>query len=754
MALYSRSVLLMATLGLLSPAALGLGLGEVSVQSYLNEPLRAEVALLDVQRINTDDIRVRLANQEEFDRMGSERNYFLMGIQFDVRVENGLGKVLLSTEQPLLEPYLDLVIEARWPTGRLLREYTLLIDLPPAIKPTPVQVSSKASEAVAALPEPVDAPPAPVAAKPMQPARVATRQYDSDTEATPEAGGRYLVQKEDTLWRIAAAARPEGATVEETMFAILEMNGDAFNGRNINGLRAGYVLELPTSREIMLSVGEAVQAARQHNADWESGVAYTPTVRVVADDELPEETASAAVAVDGAQSQGGADAAAVEADTDVDSNVLVDSGLNDTLSDTASIVDERQEQLAAIRSRVEILADQVVELESTLVVKDQEIASLQSRLQAQAATASTKQGEAVPNGTLIYWVYALIAANVLTAIAFFWYRRRVIARDEVALSPPGSEDGTNRDANTVANNAPGHASDADEKESSAAADALSEADIYIAYQRYEQAITVLQQALSQLPDNGALCLKALQVHLLMEQRQAAEAMLVQLRRIGDMSLISEAETLLADKPLHAMTSEAAPTALSTPAVGSDAVISTAPSDGELSTPATGATDSGSSAWQPTATEIGSGLSLEPMEGSADSVADSVDDMGWEPLAESTPVVADNATDAMTLPNWGNMSESVASTDDASAAQPAIDDELSGLDLELELPEQDNSVPDSDHDDLMFASDSDPLETKLDLARAYIDMGDEEGARPVLQEVADAGTLQQQAEARQLLSRLS
>lgn len=753
MALYSRSVLLIATLGLLSPAVLGLGLGEVSVQSYLNEPLRAEVALLDVQRFNTNDIRVRLANQEEFDRMGSERTYFLMGIQFDVRVENGLGKVLLSTEQPLLEPYLDLVIEARWPTGRLLREYTLLIDLPPAIKPTPVQVSSKASEAVAALPEPVDAPPPAVAAKPMQPARVATRQYDSDTEATPEAGGRYLVQKEDTLWRIAAAARPEGATVEETMFAILEMNGDAFNGRNINGLRAGYVLELPTSREIMLSVGEAVKAARQHNADWESGVAYTPAVRVVADDELPEETASAAMAGDSAQDQGSTDAAVVDAETDSDSDAPLDSDFKNTLTDAASIVDERQEQLAAIRSRVEILANQVVELESTLVLKDQEIATLQSRLQAQAATASTKQGEAVPNSTLIYWVYALIAANVLTAIAFFWYRRRVTARDEVALSPPGTDDATNRDATTDADTAQSHASDADEKDSSAAADALSEADIYIAYQRYEQAITVLQQALSQSPDNGALCLKALQVYVLMEQRQAAEGMLGQLRRIGDTQLISAAETFLADKPLQAMPSEAAPTALRTPAGTSDAVISSAPVGAELSTPETDVAGTGGSTWQPTATEIGSGLSLEPAGDSADLANDTVDDISWEPAAESMPPAAGDSSDAMTLPNWGNMNESVASSDNASASQLASDDESLGLGLELELAEPEASSPTSDHNDLMFASDSDPMETKLDLARAYIDMGDEEGARPVLQEVADGGTLQQQAEARQLLARL-
>ncbi len=750
MALYSRAALLMATFGLLSPTALGLGLGEVNVQSYLNEPLRAEVALLDVQRTNSDDIRVRLANQEEFDRMGSERNYFLMGIQFDVRIENGIGKVLLSTEQPLLEPYLDLVIEARWPTGRLLREYTLLIDLPPAIKPTPVQVSSKASAAVAAEPEPMTVT-SPASVNSTPPLRVATRQYDSDTEPKPEAGGRYLVTKEDTLWRIAAAARPEGATVEETMFAILEMNGDAFNGRNINGLRAGYVLELPTSREIMLSVGEAIQAVRRHNDDWEAGVAYTPAVRVVADDELPEEAVSAAVAGDDEERAVAAESQSLGAAGDADGDDEFETvGLDDS-----PVVDQRAEQLDAIRSRVDVLADQVVELESTLDMKDREIAALQSRLQKQAAAASVQSDAAQPNSSLIYWVYGLIAANLLTAAAFFAYRRRVNARasDTVdSASAPSVVEAPPSESVAAGSDVAGA-----EAQDSSTLDALSEADIYIAYERHQQALNVLQQALSQSPDNAALCLKMLQVHLLMEQRQSAEAMLVQLRRIGDEQGVSEAEKLLADKPLQSSAPEAAPAAFNAPTDDREVVFSNASLGAELSAPETDGSNEAGSAWQPTATEIGSSPTPEmsSVEETAALAEDSVNEISWESDDASNSSDADDAEDAMTLPNWGSMDESVQpAVERAESGDLDSDDALPALELELELSELETATSDNADEDLMFASDSDPMETKLDLARAYIDMGDEEGARPVLQEVADGGTLQQQAEARQLLTRLS
>jgi len=123
--------------------AAALGLGEMSLNSFLNEPLDAEVSLLDTRDLTTDDIRIRLAAVEDFDRLGVDRDYFLTSIEFTVSVDpaTNRGVIRLSTQEPVVEPFLDLIIEARWPSGRLLREYTVLVD-PPAFRAETLTVSA------------------------------------------------------------------------------------------------------------------------------------------------------------------------------------------------------------------------------------------------------------------------------------------------------------------------------------------------------------------------------------------------------------------------------------------------------------------------------------------------------------------------------------------------------------------------------------------------------------------------------------
>ena len=110
---------------------MALGLGEISLDSYLNEPLKAQVDLLNIGGLHEDQIRIRLATSEDFKRMGVDRAYFLTSISFEVEIDdNGRARILISSEDPVLEPYLDFILEARWPSGRLLREYTVLVDPP------------------------------------------------------------------------------------------------------------------------------------------------------------------------------------------------------------------------------------------------------------------------------------------------------------------------------------------------------------------------------------------------------------------------------------------------------------------------------------------------------------------------------------------------------------------------------------------------------------------------------------------------
>jgi pilus assembly protein FimV len=108
-----------------------LGLGELSLESFLNEPLKASVDLINVGGLQQDEIKIRLATRDDFEKMGLDRAYFLTNITFEVTSdENGNPQIELSSEEAVLEPYLDFIVEARWPSGRLLREYTVLIDPP------------------------------------------------------------------------------------------------------------------------------------------------------------------------------------------------------------------------------------------------------------------------------------------------------------------------------------------------------------------------------------------------------------------------------------------------------------------------------------------------------------------------------------------------------------------------------------------------------------------------------------------------
>ena len=115
---------------LLNAPVWAVGLGELAVHTYLNEPLRAEVVLIDSELIEISDLRVELASEEEFQRVGAERVFWLTQLRFEVQAQGAEKRVLLTTDAPLREPYLDFVMALQWPQGRLLRDYTALIDLP------------------------------------------------------------------------------------------------------------------------------------------------------------------------------------------------------------------------------------------------------------------------------------------------------------------------------------------------------------------------------------------------------------------------------------------------------------------------------------------------------------------------------------------------------------------------------------------------------------------------------------------------
>ena len=262
---------LMVSLLLLAPGvATPLGLGNVEVSSALNEPLDAGIPLSGLQTGDTDGMRVSLGSAEQFKRAGIDRPFLLSLLRFEVEAgAGGVGRIRITTREPVAEPFLNFLIEVDWPRGRVVREYTLLLD-PPVYG---AAISSTVREAVSTIPA---APP--IAAAPAsEPAAQAAESTTPQPTSTPPAAapmttaGHYgPVTATDTLWSLAARLRPDaGVSVQRMMLALLEANPEAFTIRNVNALRAGATLRVPEAAEIGADERAAAPAAvRRPHAAW------------------------------------------------------------------------------------------------------------------------------------------------------------------------------------------------------------------------------------------------------------------------------------------------------------------------------------------------------------------------------------------------------------------------------------------------------------------------------------------------------
>jgi pilus assembly protein FimV len=252
-------------LGIASTDASAFALGQLKVQSALGEPLRAEIDVTEMAAADADSLKINVANADAFKKAGVPYNSALSDVKATLqRRAGGQYVVRLTGTRPLNDPFIDLLVEANGSTGRMVRDYTVLLD-PPAtrqaapsapIAPATPQVSTPVErpaaaaararrERAAAVPvAPVTAPaaaPAPASAAPQAPSASAT--------ARPASGEQVTVQRGDTASKIAGAYKPADISLDQMLVALLLANPDAFVGGNINRMRAGAVLDLPSAAE-------------------------------------------------------------------------------------------------------------------------------------------------------------------------------------------------------------------------------------------------------------------------------------------------------------------------------------------------------------------------------------------------------------------------------------------------------------------------------------------------------------------------
>jgi len=235
-----------AASALSSGMAHALGLGELTLKSTLNQPLVAEIELLDVKDLTAAEVVPSLASPEDFAKAGVDRQAFLNDLTF-TPVLNASGKSVLrvTSSKPLSEPMVKFLVQVMWPNGRLLRDYSVLLD--------PSKFSPQTADAAA------------------QPA-------PSQTITAPTTGAthpnQYTTTPRDTLWEIAAKART-GGSVQQTMLAIQALNPEAFIDGNINRLKTGQVLRLPDSVEsTALPQSKAIAEVAAQNEAWRQGRRY------------------------------------------------------------------------------------------------------------------------------------------------------------------------------------------------------------------------------------------------------------------------------------------------------------------------------------------------------------------------------------------------------------------------------------------------------------------------------------------------
>jgi pilus assembly protein FimV len=741
-----RIAAVLVTIGCLQAGAVSaLGLGELSLDSFLNEPFKAKVDLLNTGGLSEHQIRIRLATSEDFDRLGVERAYFLTSITFEVEIdESGRGQIIMSSEAPVLEPYLDFIVEARWPSGRLLREYTVLVDPPVFNSDQAISISASESVEVAEggsvttsrdkKKTETSGTAVKVAKSELPQGEMPQRDFGSEASSSPQAGNRYMIRRDETLWVIALKGKPEGTGVHQAMLDIQRMNPRAFIDGNINRIKAGYIIYLPDSGDISSDdVTAAMDEVRQQNQDWRDGVASSPGNYSGASLRISTE--------------------AEEESTDAESLDSEAGSATGSVSDTANLENlERSERdRAEVEDRLAAMEQQVDTLENIVTLKDGKIAALE---QALAEANAANFGDAAQVGTLdlgeqdgavlepvvepepvpapvvvepappaakaeeesglFGYIIGLLVAAALAA--FFFIRRRNARADDEELSDsdvfadiqledenldvsaeqageePRTEPEQEAQVEPVRSRGYGQHKHDEYADDMDTGDALAEADIYIAYGRFPQAIDLLKTAIGNEPRNATYKLKLMEVSAEIGDQAEVMSQYAELKNSGDANTLARADDIV--QGLDGSAEKHTPF--------SDSNEDSAPASFDL----------------PDALDV-----PELDEAPILDIADSADEINLE--------------------------------DDFSSLEiedfTADEDEL---DLSADFATDDTGTADSEaEEELVFAEDSDVMSTKLDLARAYLDMGDQDGAKAIFEEVISEGSEEQKEEARAMLERL-
>lgn len=772
--MFRKLAVVAALLIITSPRLFALGLGELDMQSALNQPMQAVIELTSSAGTPVDTIKVSLASLEAHQRAGLTKSAVLANFRFAVeKGSSGNAVVRVTSEDPVREPYLEFMLELNWPNGRLMRSYTVLVDPPVTMPARPAPAPAPVTRAATrpATPEPVRQVAPPSTVRP-------SRAPAATAAAAPAPADEYgPIRRSETLWSIAERVRPdESVSMHQMMMALLRENPDAFVNGNMNLLKAGSTLKVPGREEILsMSASEALAETRRQYSEWQAttdtgevAAAETPVpgpyaeqARAAADD------ASAGARLQLVAPEGDAVEGAAMPGDPLTASTAPGEG-KEIVQQLALATEEAEAskaQSAELQSRVNELEEQIETMKRLLELKDEALAGLQNGVasgetdaadmpagqpeaavtgdaeettalaetEEEAATAEvmaqsgtdvamaapdTVPAQAVPAWS-VAGIMARVSENPMLAAAaggavlllggFIWLANRRRDDDDDLLDEEMTlASQLAGDAGKAGRGWPQPVFDVQEEETgpedeapvahegeTAENDPVTEADVYLAYGRIQQAEDVLQAAQQRDPGNEAIRLKLLEVYHI----------------AGNTAAFDRAAT-----GFRAGVQEDDPRWLRIAAMG----YTMAPHN-EL---------------------YRAGAPAEEIRAEAAPEA-----AGAEDEAE----LADNSIDFdMDLSGMDSVSGTVTEDD---------------LGLELEEPAREtidqpdtiefglDELEDEESYDGTLASE-DEVTTKLDLARAYIDMDDKDSARSILGEVMEEGNAEQKQEAEKIFAQIA
>ncbi|HLT64571.1 MAG TPA: FimV/HubP family polar landmark protein [Pseudohongiella sp.] len=718
---------LAAALLLMAPVVEAVELGTLSLQSASGQPLQATIALSDTEGLDADDIRVQLASAADFERFSLERLAALETLQIDVDFSGAAPVLKLTSPVTINEPFLSLVLDTRWPAGRVLTEYMIRLESPAfsagsaqnsstPVRTETVPLENTAADSEPAAPVVTNAPVAGSSTAPAAPTTGNSTASRAQTQAPVISNASTItVNAGDTLWELAQRVRPDtSVSIQQTMVALQRMNPQAFIAGNINRVRRGEVLQVPELSDIRrIAAAEAVAEVSRQNREFASGAA------------VPRQPAANTAAGGRNNAQGELRVLTVEEDANSQQPSAGGSGNQtaplleqqiESLEDRIALSEEDLSRLDVeneeLNARLALLQQQISAAQEIIRLRDLELAQLQQQLAQENASAPSAATEppvitmAPAAGPLERFLNLLTSntwamlgaagALVLLLVLLMGWRNRSAAlakaqaaareNDNIALGAEEDE--------LLFTAAPESAGEAAAPENDAATEPASVG---------EQASAAYQAVQNETGDDST-------------DDAGAEAS-------DDWQPDDFSDTGLDDIKAE-VADEAAP--------ADDAYRLDIVDD----LPSTGATDS-------------SDFDLEDVPDSETGA-----DLSWpdeERAGTADPVTAAEVADEFDISLPDDDPQEPAPATSRSVADEF--DDLAFLPSEDEFTDEALAAADDDEDDFGFLSDSDEVATKLDLARAYIDMGDADGAREILDEVLKEGTDEQRKDAQELLGRL-